>query len=268
MLEIIAFGNMKLAGNCEIIITMNFEGMYGGFHLIYLFLFSLLLLIEILYLRKKDLNDKTIDLIIRVSGVILLLLVTINRIAIVSWNIQNASSPEAENPHWWCVIPDTWCSFSAYVLGFSALFGKRNNITLHFAVYTSTFGCIMCMFLPFFLNIQGFWEPRSLFGMLHHSWAFHLIIFLFMKGEFMPSKKKTLAFLAGAAIMMGLGYFEIYVMGYDHSMQIGDPFVQASPFLSILTSWYSSLLALFLLALGAGAIGDAIKKKSEAEDKQ
>ena len=48
------------------------------------------------------------------------------------------------------------------------------------------------MFLPFFLNIQGFWEARSLFGMIHHSWAFHLIIFLFMKGEFMPSKKKTL----------------------------------------------------------------------------
>ena len=84
----------------------------------------------------------------------------------------------------------------------------------------------------------------------------------------MPAKKKTLAFLVGSILMIGLGYFELYVLGYDHSMQIGDPFVQASPFLSILTSWYSSLLALFLLALGAGAIGDTIKKKSEAEDKQ
>ena len=68
--------------------------------------------------------------------------------------------------------------------------------------------------------------------------------------------------------MMGLGYFEIYVMGYDHSMQIGDPFVNATPFLSILTSWYSSLLALSLLALAAGAIDDRVaKKKAVAETK-
>jgi hypothetical protein len=63
--------------------------------------------------------------------------------------------------------------------------------------------------------------------------------------------------------MIGLGYFELYVLGYDHSMQIGDPFVKATPFLSILTSWYSSLLALALLAFGAGAIGDAINKRSK-----
>ena len=243
-----------------IIIYMDFEGMYGGFHLIYLSLFIALVALEIVYLKRKALSDKAIDLIIRISGVLLLLFVTINRFAIVAWNVSHVGDPNCENPHWWCLFPDTWCSFSAYVLGFACLFGKRNNLALHFSVYASTFGCIMCMFLPFFLNIQGFWEPRSLFGMLHHSWAFHLIIFLFMKGEFMPSKKKTLAFLAGAAIMMGLGYFEIYVMGYDHSMQIGDPFVTATPFLSILTSWYSSLLALALLALTAGAIGDKVKK--------
>jgi CDP-diglyceride synthetase len=87
-----------------------------------------------------------------------------------------------------------------------------------------------------------------------------------MKGEFMPSKKETLAFLAGAALMIALGYFELYVMGYDHSMQIGDPFVQATPFLSILTSWYSSLLALGLLALGAGVIGDWVKRKETPKD--
>ena len=79
----------------------------------------------------------------------------------------------------------------------------------------------------------------------------------------MPAKKKTLAFLVGSILMIGLGYFELYVLGYDLSMQIGDPFVQASPFLSILTSWYSSLLALALLAFGAGAIGDAINKRSK-----
>ncbi|MEE3431906.1 MAG: hypothetical protein VZR78_04085, partial [Candidatus Enteromonas sp.] len=89
---------------------------------------------------------------------------------------------------------------------------------------------------------------------------------LFMKGEFMPDKKNTLAFLVVSILMIGLGYFEIYVMGYDHSMQIGDPFVQATPFLSILTSWYSSLLALGLLALGAGAIGDWVKRKETPKD--
>ncbi|MCR5091159.1 MAG: hypothetical protein K6B51_00440, partial [Bacilli bacterium] len=73
---------------------MNFEGMYGGFHLIYLFLFLALVTLEILYLRKKEFSDKTIDLIIRVMAIVLLLFITINRIAIVSWNIQNASSPE------------------------------------------------------------------------------------------------------------------------------------------------------------------------------
>ncbi|MBP5091077.1 MAG: hypothetical protein J6328_00750, partial [Bacilli bacterium] len=80
-----------------------------------------------MYLRKSKLSDKTVDLVIKISAAILLVFITINRFAIVSWNVNNATSPEAENPHWWCLFPDTWCSFSAYVLGFSCLFGKRNN---------------------------------------------------------------------------------------------------------------------------------------------
>ena len=133
-------------------------------------------------------------------------------------------------------MPNTWRSFRAFVLAFSCMFGRRNNPALHYASYTSTLGCIMCMFVPFFLNKQLFWDLRSISGMVHHSWAFLMILFMLLEGRFVPAKQNSLAFLIGSAVMMGLGFLEKYALGYDSAMQIGEPFVAGNALLAILTS--------------------------------
>ncbi len=224
---------------------MPTEGLYGLYHIIYIFLSYSLIAFGLVLTTLHPMRDNTRFWFLKILGGILLTLLVINRITVIKWYVDNNSGYR-----WIHVIPNTWCSAATLVLSLSLLISKKENIFYHFCVYLNIYGGIFTTLLPTYLNDQGFFEIRTFSSLLYHSLAFFVALFLFLQKYIHPSFRKSLAFPIGMAIIMLIGYFQKFVMRYPLAMQVKEPFVDHGPY-HFITAWYvvvpaGSLLVVFL----------------------
>ncbi len=214
------------------------EKLFGGFHLIFLGISILVIVLSNIIIKKKKLNEKTIDLIIKIEAVLWLISILINRVVVTAHNIE-------ANPAntWLSIIPNSFCGFCSLVLSLTVLFGKKDNIIFHSIGYLGLVGGAATMIYPDFLNTQSFFDPRSLSGLLHHAFMVGIIIKLFIYGYFTPTISKCSYFILGLCVLMTYGAVEYDALGFDKAMQIGKPFISSLP---ILTSWYIIYLVLII----------------------
>ena len=113
--------------------------------------------------------------------------------------------------------------------------GKRNNPVLHFITYFGFFGGLATLLYPDFIDSQGFWEIRTLTGLIHHALMLYLSVMIIVTGYFKPDYKKWPNYIIGFMSVMTLGAFELEALNFPKAMYINDPLISSLP---ILTSWY------------------------------
>ena len=210
---------------------VSFQGVYGIGHIVYLIISILLMVLGIIIIKlvkKEDIYFR----IIKISGIILLILILINRISVTYYDVVIS---KREGYSWLNIIPNTFCGLSSLILSLAIIFGKKDNVVLHFISYLGIIGGIITMFYPDFLESQNFFDLRSVSGLLHHTIMVWLVIICMLTKYIVPTMKKWSIFPIGLSMVMTFGLFEKDCLHFTKAMQIGEPLLKSAP---IFTSWY------------------------------
>lgn len=203
-------------------------------HISYIILNIIILILTIILCGKGFLKGK--QLIIKIAGIILFVLVIVNRFSI------------------------TICGLSSLLLALAIILGKEDNWILNSASYLGFFGSAIVIFYPDFLITQPFFSIRSITGLLHHSLMNLLIIVMMITGYIKPSRTKFKYLIIMMAFYMTYGIFLIDALGIDNAMQIGKPLIKNAP---ILTSWYVVFLATAVVTYLYEWLFDFFRQKSK-----
>ena len=233
---------------------MFLSDLYKMPHIIYIIMNVIISALFILFVVKSP--SKRRNLIIKISGIILLLLVIINRISITVYDNAIAHKDDASILE---LLPNSICGLSSLLLALGIVFGAKDNFVLNSVSYIGFFGSIIVIFYPDFLITQPFWSIRSITGLLHHSLFNLIVIVMMISGYIKPCVVKFKYLIIMMSFYMTYGIFLIDACGIQHAMQIGKPLIQNAP---IITSWYVVFLATAVVVLIYEAIFDFLNKKS------
>lgn len=223
-------------------------------HIIYIILNIIILILTIILCGKGFLKRK--KLIIEIAGIILFVLVIVNRFSITIYDNVIAS----KDASWWELLPNSICGLSSLLLALAIIFGKEDNWILNSVSYLGFFGSAIVIFYPDFLITQPFFCLRSITGLLHHSLMNLLIIVMMITGYIKPSRTKFKYLIIMMAFYMTYGIFLIDALGIDNAMQIGKPLIKNAP---ILTSWYVVFLATTVVTYLYEWLFDFFRQKSK-----
>lgn len=228
---------------------MGIPHVFGWQHLTYLAIFIVLSLAVGIFIVKYAKTEKRMTWSMRIIGIVLLLLIIWNRIAI-----------SIRENDWKFLMPDSWCGAGSFTMAFALMFGKKDNKVLHYITYMGFVGAMVTMIYPNFLgqtdfsgNETTFMYPATISGLLHHSVLLFAIVMVTVTRYFTPTLKKWYYLPLGMCMTISLGIFEITAMGFDDAMLIMNPILPNT----ILTWWFLGIL-IMIMALIIMAIYDYI----------
>lgn len=216
------------------------EKTFGGFHLIYLFVSLCIIIVTNIILKKKKVSDKTLNMVIKIEGIIWLICIILNRV-FVTYN--DVIVEKRDGYTFLNLIPNTFCGLCSLVLSFTVIFGKKDNFLFHSLGYLGFVGGLVTMLYPDFLDSQNFFDPRSITGLLHHTFMFGIMLKVLLFGYMKPSIAKWSYFILGLCTITTIGVVELDAFGFKKAMQIGQPLISSLP---ILTSWYVVYLVMII----------------------
>lgn len=219
----------------------NISGIYGIGHITYLILSLILIIVGAIIICKYVKSQEKRTLIIKISGIVLLIMILINRFSVTYHDVVIA---KREGYSWVNLIPNTFCGLSSLVLSLAIIFGKKDNIILHSIGYVGFVGGAITMFYPDFLSTQDFGDIRSLSGLIHHTLMVWIVLISMLTKYINPSMSKWPILPLGLCVIMTLGLLEIELLGFVKAMQINDPLLSSLP---VLTSWYMVGFILLIL---------------------
>lgn len=211
---------------------MKTSGVYSIYHIIYIIIALILMAVGLILTKKLATSQKAKNLIIKISGVILLITILINRFTVTYYDVI---INQRVGYSFLNLIPNTFCGLASIVLSITIIFGKKDHLVLHFIGYLGFVGGLITIFYPDFLDSQAFFDIRSLTGLLHHTLMVWIVLVCLMTKYFIPSFKKWYIFPLGFSLMMTLGVLELDCFKFATAMQIQHPLLESLP---ILTSWY------------------------------
>lgn len=212
------------------------EGLYGIYHICYLILFIILTIIIFKNVNKvKDMNK-----FYRIIGIILFILICINRFTAT---YQNVVVNKVDGYTWWNLLPNTFCGMTSFVMSLALMFGKKNNVVFHCVAYIGFIGGILTLLYPDFLESQTFFDIRSITGLVHHTICVWLLPLFIKTGYMKPELKKWYIMPLGLSLYMSFGIFELDCLNMNKAMQINNPLISGVP----ITSWYSVGLVAVIL---------------------
>lgn len=215
---------------------MNPE-LFGWQHFTYLAIFIALSVAGIICAKKFAKSEKSQTIIIKSLALALLISVVTNRISIVF---------KGDTTNWLALIPDTFCGMSSFVLSLAVLIGKKDNPVLHFVWFLALIGGTITMVYPDFIG-----QDKSMFylptisGLLHHSLAIVVVIFLLVFKHIKITYKKWYCTLFGFTCYLTLGAFLISVFDYSDAFHIMTPMLSGTP----LTVWVIAPIYIFAYGL-------------------
>lgn len=175
---------------------------FGWQHLLYLVVVIAVGAAIFLIVRKKyTKNERALSRIFRVLGCFLLFWIAVNRIS------------EIFRLHgWYYIFPNTFCGLGSFVLAFALIFGKKDNIVLHFIAYLTMFGGIVNLIYPYYVGQHHlFFYPSTISGLLHHTICVLIFVLMVYTGYMKPDIKKWYAIPLGLSTFMTAGVFELTV---------------------------------------------------------
>jgi hypothetical protein len=218
---------------------------FGWQHIVYLLFFIALGVGSIVFIKLKVKDEKKLSYIIKGVGAVLFCLVAWNRIL--------------HAMHYGLVwlIPNTFCGLTSVLFGLAAIFLKKDNISFHFFIYMSLWGCTMAVVYPSFIGqSDSFLYPLTISGLLHHTVSLYLAILMIVTGYFKPTIHKFYAFPIGMAFYMSFGVFLMDCFGYEKAMNINEPLVDGTIF-----TWYFVGFLICIVTAAILFVLDYIKKK-------
>ena len=198
---------------------------FGSVHLIYLAITITLSVVGLICAKKFAKTNKSQIIILKCVAAALFIWILINRLSqvfrygMVRWNQ---------------IIPESFCGMTSLVLSLAVLFGKKDNNVLHFTWFLALVGAVITLAYPTFLG-QGpsvFYLP-TISGLLHHSLALVLVIFLLMFKQIHITYKKWYCTLFGFTTYFTIGAFQMSVFKFSDAFHIVEPMLSGTP----LTAW-------------------------------
>ena len=125
---------------------------------------------------------------------------------------------------------------SGFVMSLSTLFGKENNIVLHFIWYFGLFGAVATLAYPDFLAVESFWDLHCFSGLMHHAALLWLCVVTLLTRWFIPDRNRWFVYPCGYVLVLLMGLFELKVLRFPEAMNLTAPLL---PELPVLSSWYS-----------------------------
>ena len=226
---------------------------YGYEHLIYLVVFFVAAAASLVLVKLKVKSEKTIDLTVKILGGVLLAFILFNRIAIC---VHKDSAK--------FLLPDSFCGIGSLGLAITCIFFKRSSLPYHIFVYLMFFGGMITTFYPDFIGQlkngepTSFLYPATISGMLHHSFAWYVTVYLFVTGHFRPSVKKTHALPVAECVILVYGLFLMDALKFDHAMYIHTPLITGT-----FITWYVVEPALVAAAYGFAFLCEYLTKKKK-----
>ncbi len=210
---------------------------FGVEHLSYLAIVAVLLTSGNIIVGKLVKKQKTVDVILIVSSILLFLSILIARVSLVYWDLNYVEEAEREYNSWWCLFPDSFCSFTSFALSISLLINrKKTNWSIHGLIYFAIIGAIITFACPNFIGKRPFFTVRTQFGLLHHALLLWISLVLIIKNRFRPNPFFWFVQPAAFIVCMLLGVLEIWVIGYKDSMCILNPLLKGISF----TKWWGN----------------------------
>ena len=216
------------------------QGVYGVFHIVYLVVAVMAMILEIIILKKKKISDDKLQLILKIEGAIWLISVLLNRFVVT---YSDVVINNREGYTWLNLIPNTYCGICSLVLSISLMTLKKDNFIFHSLGYLGLVGGFVTMLYPDFLDSQSIFDLRSITGLLHHTLMFSIMLKMMLFGYMQPTIKKCSYFTLGICVIMTLGVLEKDAFKFTKAMEIGDPLLKS---LKVLTSWYITDLLLII----------------------
>ena len=215
---------------------------FGTEHLIYVAISLLVAFATCFFAKKYAKTEKQKDMVIRIAGAVLFLIIFSNRLALVF---------EYDTPNWKKLITDSFCSTSSYVLSIALIFGKKNNNVLHFIWLVALAGGAITTFYPNFIGQHpSFLYPPTILGMMHHTWSAIVVVLVLMFGHLELTYKKWYCTLFGFTCYLSLGAFLMCVMDYSNPFYMTGPAIDGTPFTAwVIAPIYIAVYALIMLII-------------------
>ncbi len=203
---------------------------FGWQHLTYDAVVITLMVLGLIWIYRHVKSEKTARKMIRIIGIVLLISILWNRIAVC-----------ALRDGFQFFIPSTYCGVTSFSLALAAIFLKKDHPIFHALVYIGFLGGLLTLIYPdFIVQADSIWYSMTISGLLHHTIMIFLILVLFMTGYVRPSLKKWFILPLGLALYITLGVILITKFGYLDAMYIYEPAIEGTMF------DYLGLGALFL----------------------
>ena len=192
---------------------------FGIEHLVYLIITVPATVALLVFYTRKSADTRLIDHVVRTSGAVLLVAITVNRLSI-AWLDADFGK----------IMPGTFCGASSLALALGAVFLKRNHPFFHCVAYIGLLGGLITLVYPDFIGqADSVFYPKTITGLLHHSIIVFLALFMVSTGYVKPELKKWHYLPIGLSIYMAYGLFLITMLGYDDAMLIHRPILEGTP---------------------------------------
>lgn len=199
--------------------------LYGTVHILYLGI-TLPLSALILFLSKRYAKtERSQKIVLKSIAALLFVWILLNRLSQVY---------RYSEVRWEQIIPDSFCGMTSLALSLAVLFGKKDNVCLHFLWSLGLVGSVITIFYPTFLD-QGpsvFYLP-TISGLLHHSITLLMVSALFLFDQIYITYKKWYCTLFGFTAYLTVGAFQMAVLGLEDAFHIVEPMIEGT----FLTAW-------------------------------
>ena len=198
---------------------------FGPVHWIYLAITIPLSVVGLICAKKFAKSEKSQKIILKSIAGMLLIWIIINRLSQVFRYSQ---------VRWEQIIPESFCGMTSLVLSLAVLFGKKDNVVLHFAWFLALIGAVITIAYPTFLD-QGpsvFYLP-TISGLLHHSFALVMVVALLLFNQIHITYKKWHCSLFGFTTYFTIGAFQMAVFAFSDAFHIVEPMLDGT----VLTAW-------------------------------
>ena len=221
---------------------------YGIEHMLYIIISVLVCSLGLLLAKKYAKTEKSRLAVIRCIAGLLFVAILTNRLSQVF---------RYEDVRWYCIIPDSFCGMTSFLLSISALFFKRDNPVYHFLWLLGLFGGISTVVYPTFVSQhQSFFYIPTISGLLHHSLSASLVIALLLFGQIDITYKKWHYVVLGFTSYMTLGAFLMSVFELRDAFHIVEPIIDGTP----LTAWVAGPIYLAAHGIVFGVI-ELVRRK-------
>ena len=222
--------------------------LFGKEHILYIVLSSLLGSAVLLAAKRFAKTERSQRHVLKTLAFFLLAAIVANRLSQVF---------RYDTVRWYCLIPDSFCGMTSFVLAMGVLFGRRDNPVLHFTWLLGLFGGISTVIYATFVG-QGpsFFYLPTISGMLHHSLSAMVVVAVLMFKQLEITYKKWYCTLFGFTSYLTVGAFLMHTFDMSDAFHIAEPLLEGTP----LTAWvmapmYAAAYAIIL------AIAELVKRR-------